>query len=180
MCPYVYCFNFKQFGFPEYLSRDSKNTRLALTFFGHIHVTHFLWLKFVVIWRFYRLWAICDGIQVIENMQRCCHHTTNVSNFWRSWHSSFNHWNMAPFFFFFALLLLCKWRCGNKASSLSPLFLLRLRDLARVNWQETLESRGEKVKERKMGWPYAVYFRTLGRIKTWKLGKENHEYPMRI
>ena len=33
-----------------------------------------MWLKFLIIWRFARLWALCDGIEVVENMQRCvCH-----------------------------------------------------------------------------------------------------------
>ena len=30
-----------------------------------------MWLKFLIIWRFARLWALCDGIEVVENMQRC-------------------------------------------------------------------------------------------------------------
>lgn len=30
-----------------------------------------MWLKFLAIWRFARLWALLDGIDVVENMQRC-------------------------------------------------------------------------------------------------------------
>jgi len=51
-----------------------------------------IWLKFLVIWRFARLWALCDGIETIENMNRCMHNNYSVSGFWRSWHQSFNKW----------------------------------------------------------------------------------------
>ena len=30
-----------------------------------------IWLKFLVIWRFFRLWAVLDGIVPVENMNRC-------------------------------------------------------------------------------------------------------------
>ncbi|CAE7873979.1 gup1 [Symbiodinium microadriaticum] len=51
-----------------------------------------MWLKFLCIWRFARLWALCDGIDVPENMQRCVCNNYSLSGFWRGWHSSFNLW----------------------------------------------------------------------------------------
>ncbi|CAE7359341.1 gup1 [Symbiodinium sp. CCMP2456] len=51
-----------------------------------------MWLKFLCIWRFARLWALCDGIDVPENMRRCVCNNYSLSGFWRGWHSSFNLW----------------------------------------------------------------------------------------
>lgn len=53
---------------------------------------HFLWLKFVVIWRFFRLWALTDGVQPVENMNRCISNMLSNKQFWRMWHRSFNRW----------------------------------------------------------------------------------------
>jgi D-alanyl-lipoteichoic acid acyltransferase DltB (MBOAT superfamily) len=52
----------------------------------------FLWLKFNVMWKFFRFWALVDGIEVPENMLRCFASTTTISEFWRDWHASFNLW----------------------------------------------------------------------------------------
>ena len=52
----------------------------------------FLWLKFNMIWKFFRLVGIADGIESPEDMQRCFSNTTTVGGFWRDWHASFNQW----------------------------------------------------------------------------------------
>jgi len=59
--------------------------------FGLAAVT-FLYLKFLFIWRFFRTWALVDGIVPPENMPQCIMATTSISNFWKGWHSSFNKW----------------------------------------------------------------------------------------
>ena len=51
-----------------------------------------MWLKFLLIWRFFRLWAMLDGVFVPENMSRCMSNNYSVSQFWRGWHSSYNQW----------------------------------------------------------------------------------------
>eukprot|EP00164_Ancoracysta_twista_P009693 GFYU01014429.1.p1 GENE.GFYU01014429.1~~GFYU01014429.1.p1 ORF type:complete len:569 (+),score=149.51 GFYU01014429.1:143-1849(+) len=51
-----------------------------------------IWLKFLLIWRFARLWAFCDGIETPENMNRCVNNNYCFEGFWRSWHRSFNRW----------------------------------------------------------------------------------------
>ncbi|CAM9504385.1 unnamed protein product [Phaeothamnion confervicola] len=51
-----------------------------------------IWLKFMVMWRLMRLWALSDGVETVENMQRCMHNNYRVSHFWRGWHCSFNKW----------------------------------------------------------------------------------------
>lgn len=52
----------------------------------------FLWWKFLLIWRIPRSWALLDGIEVPENMNRCVCNNYNFEGFWRSWHRGFNQW----------------------------------------------------------------------------------------
>eukprot|EP00899_Mesostigma_viride_P015563 jgi/Mesvir1/24007/Mv10753-RA.1 len=52
----------------------------------------FLWLKFLLIWRFFRFWALLDGIESPENMLRCVLNNYDIEGFWKSWHASFNRW----------------------------------------------------------------------------------------
>ncbi|CAM9190451.1 unnamed protein product [Discosporangium mesarthrocarpum] len=49
-------------------------------------VLKLMWLKFLVIWRFFRLWALCDGVDPPENMQRCMSNNYSIANFWKGWH----------------------------------------------------------------------------------------------
>ncbi|KAJ3139450.1 glycerol transporter [Physocladia obscura] len=58
---------------------------------GYFNLKH-IWLKLLVIWRFFRAWAMMDGIETIENMNRCMSNNYSASGFWRSWHRSFNRW----------------------------------------------------------------------------------------
>ena len=37
---------------------------------GGLHTLQFMYLKFLVIWRFFRIWSMADGIDVPENMNR--------------------------------------------------------------------------------------------------------------
>ncbi|KAL0477418.1 membrane-bound O-acyltransferase [Acrasis kona] len=52
----------------------------------------YMYMKFLVIWRFFRVWALWDGVNPPENMNRCIINNNTVSGFWRSWHSSLNVW----------------------------------------------------------------------------------------
>ncbi|EMD33382.1 hypothetical protein CERSUDRAFT_108172 [Gelatoporia subvermispora B] len=51
-----------------------------------------VWLKLLIPWRFFRLWALADGIDPPENMVRCMANNYAALGFWRSWHRSFNLW----------------------------------------------------------------------------------------
>lgn len=51
-----------------------------------------MWLKFLLLWRFFRLWALVDGKEPPENMTRCMSNNCSLEQFWRGWHSSFNKW----------------------------------------------------------------------------------------
>lgn len=48
--------------------------------------------QLLVIWRFFRLWALLDGIDTPENMVRCMANNYSTLGFWRSWHRSYNLW----------------------------------------------------------------------------------------
>ncbi|KAG6885635.1 hypothetical protein C0993_012053 [Termitomyces sp. T159_Od127] len=51
-----------------------------------------VWLKLLIPWRFFRLWALMDGVEVPENMVRCMANNYSTLGFWRSWHRSYNLW----------------------------------------------------------------------------------------
>ncbi|EXJ89341.1 hypothetical protein A1O3_02408 [Capronia epimyces CBS 606.96] len=53
-----------------------------------------IWLKLMIPWRFFRLWALLDGIDPPENMIRCMSDNYSAFGFWRSWHRSFNRWTV--------------------------------------------------------------------------------------
>ena len=53
---------------------------------------HFIWLKLLLPWRYFRLWALVDGIDPPENMVRCAFDNYSTVAFWRGWHRSFNQW----------------------------------------------------------------------------------------
>ena len=52
----------------------------------------FMWLKFLTLWRFFRLFALADGVGAPENMRRCMCNNFDVEGFWKGWHASFNLW----------------------------------------------------------------------------------------
>ncbi|TFK98165.1 MBOAT, membrane-bound O-acyltransferase family-domain-containing protein [Pterulicium gracile] len=51
-----------------------------------------VWLKLLLPWRFFRLWALLDGVDPPENMVRCMANNYSTMGFWRSWHRSYNIW----------------------------------------------------------------------------------------
>jgi len=51
-----------------------------------------VWLKLLVPWRFFRLWALLDNIDPPENMVRCMTNNYSTLGFWRAWHRSYNLW----------------------------------------------------------------------------------------
>jgi len=76
------------------LSRSGVMSQLdpRLGFLGTFLLLNVMWLKFTVIWRFSRAWAMMDGIDPPENMTRAfCNHYS-VQSFWKGWHVSYNKW----------------------------------------------------------------------------------------
>lgn len=48
--------------------------------------------QLMIVWRFFRLWAMAAGIEAPENVIRCMANNYSVFGFWRSWHRSYNLW----------------------------------------------------------------------------------------
>ncbi|KAJ4721787.1 MBOAT (membrane bound O-acyl transferase) family protein [Melia azedarach] len=55
-------------------------------------VLNFMWLKFFLIWRYFRFWSLMCGVEAPENMPRCLNNCHNLETFWKNWHASFNKW----------------------------------------------------------------------------------------
>nr|KAJ3418018.1 glycerol transporter [Polyrhizophydium stewartii] len=58
---------------------------------GYWNLTH-IWLKLLIIWRFFALWALADRVETVENMARCMSDQYSGIEFWNAWHKSFNRW----------------------------------------------------------------------------------------
>ncbi|KIW15913.1 hypothetical protein PV08_05963 [Exophiala spinifera] len=65
--------------------------QLAMLAYFNLHI---IWLKLMIPWRFFRLWALIDSIDPPENMVRCMSDNYSALGFWRSWHRSFNRWTV--------------------------------------------------------------------------------------
>ncbi|KAJ5959615.1 Membrane bound O-acyl transferase MBOAT [Penicillium vulpinum] len=63
--------------------------QLSMLAFFNLHI---IWLKLLIPWRFFRLWALMDGIDPPENMVRCMSNNYSALAFWRGWHRSYNRW----------------------------------------------------------------------------------------
>jgi protein-cysteine N-palmitoyltransferase HHAT len=66
-------------------------TPFQLSMLGYFSLHH-IWLKLLIPWRFFRLWALVDDIDPPENMARCMSNNYSALAFWRGWHRSFNRW----------------------------------------------------------------------------------------
>ena len=66
-------------------------TPFQLSMLGYFNLHH-IWLKLLLPWRFFRLWALIDGIDPPENVVRCMSDNYSAFAFWRGWHRSFNRW----------------------------------------------------------------------------------------
>ncbi|KAK0650324.1 Glycerol uptake protein 1 [Lasiodiplodia hormozganensis] len=66
-------------------------TPFQLSMLGFFNLHH-IWLKLLLPWRFFRLWALLDNVDPPENMVRCMSNNYSISGFWRGWHRSYNRW----------------------------------------------------------------------------------------
>ena len=66
-------------------------TPIQLTAFSYWNLK-FIWFKLLIIWRFFRLWAMADGVMTEENMARCMSNNYSPVEFWQTWHRSYNRW----------------------------------------------------------------------------------------
>ncbi|KAJ0161638.1 Glycerol uptake protein 1, partial [Colletotrichum tanaceti] len=63
--------------------------QLSLLSFFNLHI---IWLKLLLPWRLFRLWALLDGVDPPENMLRCVSNNWSPKSFWKAWHRSYNRW----------------------------------------------------------------------------------------
>lgn len=68
---------------------DYTPAQLSLLSYFNLHV---IWLKLLLPWRLFRLWALIDGVDPPENMIRCISNSPSPLKFWRGWHRSYNRW----------------------------------------------------------------------------------------
>ncbi|ODA79503.1 hypothetical protein RJ55_05096 [Drechmeria coniospora] len=68
---------------------DYSPAQLSMLSFFNLHI---IWLKLLLPWRLFRLWALIDGIDPPENMVRCVSNNYSTQLFWRAWHRSYNRW----------------------------------------------------------------------------------------
>ncbi|KAH7375673.1 glycerol uptake protein [Plectosphaerella cucumerina] len=68
---------------------DYTAAQLSLLSFFNLHL---IWLKLLLPWRLFRLWALLDGVDPPENMIRCVSDNYSTLSFWRAWHRSYNRW----------------------------------------------------------------------------------------
>ncbi|XP_039144512.1 membrane-bound O-acyltransferase gup1-like isoform X3 [Dioscorea cayenensis subsp. rotundata] len=81
------------FYYNSYASSDIwKNLSPLEIFIIGYGVINFMWLKFSLIWRFFRFWSLIGGVETPENMPRCVNDCYDLESFWKSWHASFNKW----------------------------------------------------------------------------------------
>jgi D-alanyl-lipoteichoic acid acyltransferase DltB (MBOAT superfamily) len=69
----------------------SSYTPFQLSMLAYFNL-HIVWLKLLLPWRFFRLWALVDGIDPPENVVRCMSDNYSAVHFWRAWHRSYNRW----------------------------------------------------------------------------------------
>ena len=69
----------------------SSYTAAQLSLLSYFNL-HIIWLKLLIPWRLFRLWALVDGIDPPENMVRCVSNNYSPVLFWRAWHRSYNRW----------------------------------------------------------------------------------------
>lgn len=113
---------------------------LAEGFYAYIlrtYIPRFLTaLQLLLTWRFFRLWALADGMEPVENMIRCMANNYSAAGFWRGWHRSYNQWLIRWARFDLVYLLLASdcgpeqvhihpsWRTGKRDPSHDPCFYL--------------------------------------------------------
>lgn len=68
---------------------DYSAAQLSMLSYFNLHI---IWLKLLIPWRLFRLWALVDGIDPPENMTRCVSNNYSSQSFWRAWHRSYNRW----------------------------------------------------------------------------------------
>jgi len=90
---------YNHFLFPIFLfkSKDNQfepNADISVFYYCFIclNILTFIWLKYTIIWKLFRLWAWSDGIFVEENINRFIYNFYSIELFFRGINRSLNRW----------------------------------------------------------------------------------------
>ena len=90
---------YNHFLFPIFLFKNKEiqfepNSDISLFYYCFIclNALTFIWLKYTIIWKLFRLWAWSDGIFVEENMNRFIYNFYSIELFFRGINRSLNRW----------------------------------------------------------------------------------------
>lgn len=78
--------------FDHHLAQGSTGPSAHSRTTPHLILSFFIPIQLLIPWRFFRLWALLDGLDPPENMIRCMSNNYSTLEFWRSWHRSYNLW----------------------------------------------------------------------------------------
>ncbi|KAK2766268.1 glycerol transporter [Arachnomyces sp. PD_36] len=125
---------------------------------------HIIWLKLLLPWRFFRLWALIDGIDPPENMVRCMSDNYSALAFWRGWHRSYNRWIVRYLF-----IPLGGGGAPNTSKSSSPstrnnILLTKLRPIANYLVVFTFVALWHDINLRLLMWGWLVTFFLLPEV----------------
>jgi len=84
---FIYSYAFNQYS--TWKTHEFPSAEVCITAYWTLN---FMYTKFLIIWRFFRVMALYDGIDTPENMHRCVNNNYTFVGFWRSWHGSLNKW----------------------------------------------------------------------------------------
>jgi D-alanyl-lipoteichoic acid acyltransferase DltB (MBOAT superfamily) len=73
---YHYNYNVKKI----WLSENFSSLEVCITAYWTLN---FMYIKFLIFWRVFRIMALFDGIETIENMNRCVNNNFTFTGFWR-------------------------------------------------------------------------------------------------
>ena len=90
---------YNHFLFPIFLFKNKEsqfepNSEISVFYYCFIclNILTFIWLKYCIIWKLFRLWAWGDGIFIEENMNRFIYNFYSVELFFRAINRSLNRW----------------------------------------------------------------------------------------
>lgn len=87
-CAYIYVYSLN-----ESITRGVPLYGFDLCVQGVLTVMY-MYMKFLVIWRVFRVFSLFDGIDVHDNITSCIMGAYSFADFWRQWHVSMHHWVM--------------------------------------------------------------------------------------
>eukprot|EP00440_Ansanella_granifera_P034339 gb/GFBE01037255.1/.p1 GENE.gb/GFBE01037255.1/~~gb/GFBE01037255.1/.p1 ORF type:complete len:919 (+),score=161.05 gb/GFBE01037255.1/:1-2757(+) len=86
-------------GIAKFLLDQGGDVSLSLLFSLAYWFTFFAWFRWMISWRFFRIWANADNMPAAENVRFCIASCDAVRGLWRDWHVSFYAWMQRYIYF---------------------------------------------------------------------------------